>query len=72
MILTIYTLIHVSISLVGIGAGLVVAYGLLKSERLEGWTELFLATTLATDVTGFFFSFHGLKPSLGSISVSSY
>jgi hypothetical protein len=52
-----FTLIHVLISLVGIGAGLVVLYGLLTGKRLDGWTALFLATTVATSVTGFGFPF---------------
>ncbi len=60
-----FTLIHVLISLVGIGAGLVVTFGLLTSMRLDNWTLLFLATTLATSVTGFLFPFHGFTPAIG-------
>src|SRR5216683_143878 len=58
-----YTLLHVLISLVGIGSGLIVLWGLLTSKRLDGWTALFLATTVATSVTGFGFPFHHLLPS---------
>jgi hypothetical protein len=47
------TLAHVLISLVGIGSGLVVLYGLLNAKRLDGWTGVFLATTAATSVSGF-------------------
>jgi hypothetical protein len=36
--------------------------GLLSSKRLDGWTALFLASTVATSVTGFFFPFHGVTP----------
>src|SRR5678816_2942042 len=50
-----FTLIHVAISLVGIASGLVVMYGLLTRKRLNGWTALFLITTVATSVTGFGF-----------------
>ena len=64
MILAAYTLVHVLISLAGIFSGLVVLSGLLTSKRLDGWTTLFLATTVATSVTGFFFPFHGLTPAL--------
>ena len=66
-----YTLFHVAISLVGILSGLVVMYGLLTAKRLDGWTAIFLATTVATSVTGFFFPFHGFKPSyvLGILSL---
>src|ERR1700680_505588 len=58
-----YTLVHVLISLVGIGSGLVVVIGLLAGKRLEGWTALFLVTTVATSVTGFGFPFDHLLPS---------
>jgi hypothetical protein len=60
-----YTLIHVVISLVGILSGLVVLFGLLAGKRLDGWTGLFLATTVATSVTGFGFPFHHFLPSHG-------
>src|SRR6266436_1271280 len=63
MILKIYTLIHVVISLVGIFSGFVVLFGLLSGKRLDGWTDLFLATTVATSVTGFFFPVHHFMPS---------
>lgn len=61
----VYTFIHVAISLVGIGSGLIVLYGLLTSKRLEAWTFLFLATTVATSLTGFGFPFHGFTPAIG-------
>ena len=66
-----FTLFHVAISLVGIFAGFVVAVGLLTSKRLDGWTAIFLVFTVATSVTGFFFPFHGFKPSyvVGAISL---
>ena len=57
-----YTLIHVLISLVGIVSGLVVMFGLLSGKALNGWTAIFLATTVATSVTGFGFPFHKLEP----------
>jgi hypothetical protein len=50
-----FTLIHVVISLVGIASGFIVMYGLLTGRRMGGWTALFLATTVATSVTGFGF-----------------
>ena len=55
-----YTLIHVVISLVGIGSGFIVVFGLLAGKRLDGWTALFLASTVLTSVTGFGFPFHHL------------
>ena len=50
-----FTLIHVIISLIGIFTGVVVLFGMLVSKRLDGWTVIFLATTVLTSVTGFFF-----------------
>jgi hypothetical protein len=58
-----FTLLHVVISLLGIGSGLVVLAGLLRDRRLDAWTAFFLATTVATSVTGFFFPFVKLLPS---------
>jgi hypothetical protein len=58
-----FTLVHVVLSLVGIFAGLVVLFGMFSSKRLTGWTALFLATTVLTSVTGFFFPFDHLLPS---------
>jgi hypothetical protein len=63
--LSLFTQIHVLISVVGILTGLVVLYGLLTGHAGKGWTAVFLATTLATSVTGFFFPFHGFTPGIG-------
>ncbi len=65
MILSAFTLFHVVLSLVGIASGFVVVYGLLTSKWFEGWTSVFLATTVATSVTGFLFPFHQFLPSHG-------
>jgi len=63
MLLAAFTLVHVVISLVGIGAGLVVMAGLLGGRERRGWTALFLVTTVATSVTGFGFPVDHLLPS---------
>src|SRR5258708_29945627 len=63
MILSAFTFFHVVLSLVGIASGFVVVYGLLNSKRFDGWTAVFLATTVATSVTGFMFPFHQFLPS---------
>lgn len=72
MSLATYTLVHVLISLAGIGSGLVVLFGLVTGQRLDGWTAVFLATTVATSVTGFGFPFDHLLPShiVGFISLA--
>src|SRR5437899_11383550 len=71
MILTAFTIVHVIISLLGILSGFVVLFGLLAGERLDGWTKFFLATTVATSVTGFFFPVHHFMAShaVGIISL---
>jgi len=62
MSLSDFTRVHVIISLVGIGSGLIVMLGLLSS-RVSGWTALFLLTTILTSATGFLFPFTALLPS---------
>jgi hypothetical protein len=59
-----FALVHVALSLIGIVSGLVVLYGLLTANRMDGWTLVFLATTVATSVTGFFFPFKGVTPAI--------
>jgi hypothetical protein len=66
-----FTLGHVVLSLIGIVSGLVVLFGMLGAKKLAGWTALFLATTVLTSVTGFFFPRDHLLPShiVGIISL---
>ena len=63
MILTAFTLFHVALSLVGILSGFVVLAGFLSAKRRNGWTAVFLVTTVLTSVTGFLFPFHKFLPS---------
>jgi hypothetical protein len=62
--LSAFTKLHVVISLIGILSGLVVMFGLLVGQKLNPWTALFLISTVATSVTGFFFPFHGITPAI--------
>jgi hypothetical protein len=66
-----FTAVHVVLSLIAIGAGIVVLVGMLRARRPVGWTALFLATTVLTSVTGFFFPVDHLLPShiVGIISL---
>lgn len=66
-----FTLVHVILSLVGILAGIVAVIGMLGRRRLDGWTALFLATTVLTSVTGYFFPRDHILPShiVGAISL---
>jgi hypothetical protein len=59
-----FTLLHVILSLVGIGSGVILAFGLLTARRLPFWTALFIAATALTSLTGFLFPFHGMTVSL--------
>jgi hypothetical protein len=79
MTLQYFTLVHILISLVGIAAGFGVLAGLLAGKLFRGWTTVFLVSTIATSVTGFFFPFHGFTPgiavgilSLLTLAVASY
>jgi hypothetical protein len=63
MSLSTFTLVHVLISLAGIGSGFIVLFGLLNGKRLDGWTAIFLATTALTSLTEFLFPFERLLPS---------
>jgi hypothetical protein len=62
---------HTLISLWGIASGLVVACGLLAAKRLNGWTSIFLWTTVMTSVTGFMLPADRILPShvVGAISL---
>jgi len=58
-----FTLVHVVISLIGLGSGFVVMTGFFSAKRLDGWTSIFLTSTALTSVTGFLFPFHKFMPS---------
>jgi hypothetical protein len=60
-----FTILHVIITLVAIGSGLIVVGGMFASHRLAVTTALFLFTTILTSVTGFLFPIHGFTPALG-------
>jgi hypothetical protein len=72
MTLATFTLVHVVLSLIGIGAGLIMMFDLLRGRPLGGWNTLFLVTTVATSVTGFGFPLDHLLPShkVGIISLA--
>ncbi|KAA0690527.1 hypothetical protein DTW90_29270 [Neorhizobium sp. P12A] len=58
------TLIHVILSLIAIGSGIVVAQGLIKARRYEKTTLLYMLTTALTLVTSFLFPFNGVTPGI--------
>src|SRR5215813_5582065 len=60
-----FTILHVIITLVAIGSGLIVVGGMFASNRLPVTTAIFLFTTALTSLTGFLFPIHGFTPALG-------
>ena len=69
--MTIFTFIHVVISLIAILSGLIVLFGMVNNDRMDLTTAIFLLFTVATSVSGFFFPIQGLTPALiiGMISM---
>ena len=66
-----FTAVHVLISFVGIGSGVIVLYGLLKSRAYDGATAIYLGSTALTSLTGFLFPVEHVLPShiVGVISL---
>jgi len=66
-----FTAVHTILSLIGIATGLVALYGLLTSRYPASWTAIFLATTVLTSVTGYFFPRDQILPShiVGALSL---
>lgn len=63
MTLQSFTVFHLILSMIGIAFGFIVAGGILASNKLPGWTALFLLTTILTNATGFLFPVAKLLPS---------
>ncbi len=59
-----FTLLHVIISLAGIGAGLALIFVLARNRFLQGLHVFFMVTTALTSVTGFLFPFHAVTPGI--------
>jgi hypothetical protein len=69
-----FTLLHVLLSLVGIGSGAIVLAKMIAGRKLDSWKSwntAFLVTTIATSATGFPFPGPGLDPAkvVGVISL---
>src|SRR5476649_530634 len=66
-----FTAVHVVISLIAIVAGLVVLSLMIVCRMARGVTALFLATSILTDVTGYFFHSRSIGPPhvVGAISL---
>jgi hypothetical protein len=59
-----FTLVHVILSLIGIGAGLIALVGLIRNNFLSTINAVFLFTTVLTSVTGFLFPIKGITPGI--------
>jgi hypothetical protein len=57
-----FTALHVAISLVAIGAGLMAVGAMLAGQWLGGWTALFLGFTALTAATGYLFPADAVTP----------
>lgn len=64
MSLVAFTRLHVALSLIGIGAGFVMGWGMTRSRRMPFATAVFLLTTALTSITGFLFPFKGVTPGI--------
>jgi len=71
MSLATFTAFHVALSLIGIGSGFLVVFGMIVSRNLPVLTTTFMVTTALTSITGFMFPFKGVTPGivLGVLSV---
>lgn len=66
-----FVLLHVLISIVGIVTGIIALAAMLRGERPDWVTHVFLATTALTTITGFLFPITTFTPALGTGIVSS-
>lgn len=66
-----FTALHVAISFVGIGAGLIALPAYARGRILPRTNGVFLWTTLLTSLTGFLFPIVAFTPALGTGIVST-
>jgi len=64
MSLSTYTILHVILSLIGIGSGFIVLFGLINGRLLSPWNAVFLVTTILTSLTGFGFPNDKVTPGI--------
>jgi hypothetical protein len=72
MSVTTFTTVHVIISLVGIAAGFIVLFGMVRGSFSRLWTAVFLAMTVLTSLTGFPIPPPGFDPprAVGTLSLA--
>jgi hypothetical protein len=64
MSLASFTILHVIISLIAIGTGFIVLFGLISGRLLSPWNAVFLITTILTSLTGFAFPNDKVTPGI--------
>lgn len=71
MSLATFTALHVAISLIAIGSGFIVIFGMMASRQFPVVTTTFMVTTALTSITGFMFPLKGVSPAvvLGVLSL---
>ena len=62
--LSLFTTIHVVISLIAIVTGVIAVFEMIGNKRLGLWNAIFIWTTIATSVTGFGFPITGVTPGI--------
>lgn len=69
--MSVLTMVHVALSLIGIATGFLVIFQMIGGKALGGLNTTFLVTTILTSVTGFFFPITKVTPGLviGTISL---
>jgi len=69
--MSILTMVHVGLSLIGIASGFLVIFQMIGGKALGGLNSAFLTTTILTSATGFFFPITKVTPGLviGGISL---
>jgi hypothetical protein len=69
--MSVLTMVHVALSLIGIATGFLVIFQMMGGKTLGGLNATFLLTTILTSVTGFFFPITKVTPGLviGTISL---
>lgn len=65
MSISVFTTVHVLISLIAIVSGLIVVWGMLSANKTSALTFIFLATTVLTTLTGFLFPITAFTPAIG-------
>jgi hypothetical protein len=62
--LLLFTRLHVMLSLIGLGTGLFMGFGMIRRKRWPAMTGVFIITSALTILTGFLFPFLGLTPGI--------